>query len=219
MKKIFFDDKTYIWIKSLDLVKLKSEILRESYIVVDSKKDTVKTDGYGYREEWKQNINFIGKIDIKNNLDLIHQEGINACKEIYENDVKKEFNKINTDAWINIVRSKNPVQIQFKHEEIKGVDKFHTHTEINQSQKKFYPHYTFVYYIQMPDVMENEDGVLYIKGWNDKEYFIRPKEDELIIMPGSIPHAPNNAPKSTIDRIVMAGNVGFEFIKKEKSFI
>jgi cupin superfamily acireductone dioxygenase involved in methionine salvage len=71
----------------------------------------------------------------------------------------------------------------------------------------------------MPDVMEGEDGVLYFKGQNGKEYWVRPEEDDLIIMHGDMPHVPNRAPKSTVDRIVIAGNVGFEFIKKEKSLL
>jgi hypothetical protein len=71
----------------------------------------------------------------------------------------------------------------------------------------------------MPDVMEEEEGVLYFRGQNKQEYWIRPEEDDLIIMEGWMPHAPNNAPKSTIDRIVIAGNVGFEMIKKEKSLL
>ena len=85
--------------------------------------------------------------------------------------------------------------------------------------KSFVPDYTYVYYIQMPDVMEGEDGVLYFKGSDDKEYWIRPEEDDLIVMEGWMPHSPNNAPKSTIDRVVLAGNVGFDLIKKEKSLV
>jgi hypothetical protein len=38
-------------------------------------------------------------------------------------------------------------------------------------------------------------------------------------MDADMPHSPNNAPDSTIDRIVLAGNVGFEMIKKEKSLV
>ena len=79
--------------------------------------------------------------------------------------------------------------------------------------------YTFVYYIQMPNILEGEDGVLYFKGNNNKEYWILPEEDDLIIMPGYMPHAPNNAPKSKIDRIVLAGNIGFEYLKIKKSII
>ena len=71
----------------------------------------------------------------------------------------------------------------------------------------------------MPDVMNDEDGVLYFEGENKKEYWIRPEEDDLIIMEAHMPHAPSAAPNSTLDRIVIAGNVGFDFIKKEKSLI
>jgi cupin superfamily acireductone dioxygenase involved in methionine salvage len=71
----------------------------------------------------------------------------------------------------------------------------------------------------MPNVMNNEDGVLYFRSKNGKEYWVRPEEDDLIIMEGDMPHSPNNSPNSTIDRIVLAGNIGFEYIKKEKSVI
>ena len=217
MEKIFFDDSTYIWKTKLNYIKDKLLFLKEAYVVIESHPNT-KTDGYGYKEEWKQNIDFIGKINIETKLDEIIQIGINECKKLYETK-NTTYNKINTDTWINVVRSINPVQIQFQHTELKGIDKYHTHTDISKEMKSFFPNYTWVYYIQMPDVMDGEDGVLYFKGKNKKEYWIRPEEDDLIIMEGDMPHAPNNAPNSIIDRIVMAGNVGFDFIKKEKTLI
>jgi len=216
MEKIYFDESTFIWKTKLNLSSFKNQIISEAKDVIESLPD-VKTDGFGYKKE-KNNLNFIGDVKIENKLDEILQNGINLCKQIYVEE-GKIFNRINTDSWVNVVRSIDPVQIQFKHNELKGVDKFHVHTEINKQMESFVPTYTYVYYIQMPDVMEGEDGVLYFRGQNKKEYWIRPEEDDLIIMPGDMPHTPNNAPKSTIDRIVMAGNVGFEFIKKEKSLI
>jgi hypothetical protein len=217
METIYFDDTTYIWKTKLNRIDDKSLFLKEAYDVINSMPG-IKTDGFGYTN-YDNSINFIGEININKKLDEVVQLGINLCKELYTESNSNIFNRINTDSWINMVRSKNPVQIQFKHTEIKGIDKYHTHTEINKQQKSFVPNYTYVYYIQMPDIMNEEDGVLYFKGNNDKEYWIRPEEDDLIIMPGDMPHAPNNAPNSTIDRIVLAGNVGFEFIKKEKSLI
>ena len=217
MKKIYFDDTTFIWKTKLNLVKDKPILLKESYELIQSMPET-KFDGFAYRKVWNDNINFIGNITVQTALDKIMQIGINSCKELYD-EMGTPYNKINADAWVNMVRSKDPVQIQFKHDEIKGVDKYHTHTGINKEMKDFFPHYTYVYYIQMPDVMEGEDGVLYFRGHNKNEYWVRPEEDDLIIMSGDMPHAPNNAPKSTIDRIVLAGNVGFEFIKKDKSLI
>lgn len=217
MEKIYFDDSTYIWKTKLNLLSDKSILLKEANSIIDSQPD-IKTDGFAYKKEWKNDINFNGEITMQTKMDEIVQIGINHCKNLYK-ERNITYNKINIDVWVNVVRSINPVQIQFKHEELKGVDKFHTHTEINKETKSFIPHYTYVYYIQMPDVMDGEDGVLYFRGKNKKEYWIRPEEDDLIIMEADMPHSPNNAPNSTIDRIVIAGNVGFDYIKKEKSLI
>jgi hypothetical protein len=214
MEKIYFDDTTFIWKTKLNRIKDKESLLKEAYRVIDSMPD-IKTDGFGYKKEWNDNIDFTGEFTIQNGLDEICQLGVDMCKKIYNKDISLPVNKVNTDAWVNVVRSKDPVQENFHNEK----QKYHTHTEINKKMKSFVPNYTYVYYIQMPDNMEGEDGVLYFRGENKKEYWILPEEDDLIIMPGNMPHAPNNAPKSTIDRIVMAGNVGFEFIKKERSFI
>jgi hypothetical protein len=212
MEKILFDDTTYIWKTKLNRINDKPLFLKEAYSLIESQPNT-KTDGYGYKLEWNGNLDFIGEFKIETKLDEIVQIGINKCKEIY-NEKNISYNKINTDAWINMVRAKNPVQVNFHNGK-----KYHIHTDISDSMKQFIPNYTYVYYIQMPDVMNGEDGVLYFEGENKKEYWIRPEEDDLIIMDAHMPHAPNDAPNSTLDRIVMAGNVGFDFIKKEKSLI
>jgi len=217
MEKLYFDESTYIWKIKLNKLSDKDTLLKESNFVIESQPD-IKTDGFGYKKEWNNNINFTGEITIETKMDEIIQMGIDYCKDLYK-ERNVVYNKINTDAWVNVVRSTNPVQIQFKHEELKGVDKFHVHTDINKEMKSFIPHYTYVYYVQMPDVMNGEDGVLYFRGKNNKEYWIRPEEDDLIIMEADMPHSPNNAPNSTVDRIVVAGNVGFDYIKKEKSLI
>lgn len=219
IEKIYFDEETYIWKTNLKLNNYKNEILKEAYHIIDLQKNSAKDDAYAYKQVWKGDLDFDGIVNIENKLDLILHFGIDYCKKIYIQEVNTKFNKVNTDSWVNIVRSKNPVQIHFKHNEIKDVDKFHIHTEINKRMKSFVPNYTYVYYIQMPDIMEEEDGVLYFKNKNGNEYYIKPEEDELIIMEADMAHAPNNAPKSSIDRIVLAGNVGFEYIKKEKSLL
>ena len=217
MEKLYFDETTYIWKTKLNRTLDKSDLLVEATKVIESQPH-IKTDGFGYKKEWNGNLDFLGKFDIKTKMDEIVQIGIDECKKLYE-ERNVPYNKINTDAWVNVVRSINPVQLQFKHEELKGVDKFHVHTDINKEMQSFIPHYTYVYYVQMPDVMNGEDGVLYFRGVNKKEYWIRPEEDDLIVMEADMPHTPNNAPNSTIDRIVIAGNVGFDFIKKQKSLI
>jgi hypothetical protein len=71
----------------------------------------------------------------------------------------------------------------------------------------------------MPNNLKGDDGVLYIEGIEKKLYKILPKEDELIIFNADIPHGPNSAYNSTKDRIVLAGNVGFEYIKDKKTLL
>lgn len=212
MEKLYFDDVTSIWKTKLNRTEDKPFFLKEAYSVIESQPN-VKTDGFGYKKEWNENLDFVGEFKIETKLDEIVKIGINKCKEIY-NEKNIKYNKINTDAWVNVVRSKNPVQENFYSDK-----KYHIHTEINKGNKTFKPHYTYVYYIQMPDIMNGNDGVLYFLGKDNKEYWIRPEEDDLIIMEADVPHAPNNAENSTLDRIVMAGNVGFDFIKNQKSLI
>jgi hypothetical protein len=71
----------------------------------------------------------------------------------------------------------------------------------------------------MPDNLDGDDGVLFVKGLEDKIYSYLPKEGEIVIMDGNIYHVPNSAPNSTKDRVVVAGNVGFTFDKQTKSLI
>jgi hypothetical protein len=213
MEKIYYDDTTYIWKTKLNLINENQLFLKEANSIIKSQSYASILDAYPYRRESFESLNFIDSFKIERKMDEIYQTGINKCIEIYnENNIS--YNIINADGWVNVVRSKNPVQYSFH-----TIDKYHTHTEISKATGKFIPHYTWVYYIQMPDVMNDEDGVLYFKSIDGKEYSVKPEEDDLIIMEGNMPHSPNNAPQSTIDRIVLAGNVGFDYIKKEKTLI
>ena len=217
MEKIHFDDDTFIWKTKLNMINHKSQLLKEAESLIKSEPNN-KRGAYTYIPKSYLNLEFIGNIVIENEMDKILQIGINKCIEIAkEHDII--YNQINIDSWINVVLAKNPVQPEFTQKEDINIEKYHIHTDINDKLKLFKPTYTYVYYIQMPDVMHNDDGVLYFKGKNEKEYWIRPEEDDLIIMPADIPHSPNSAPDSTIDRIVFAGNVGFETLKKIKSLI
>lgn len=212
MEKISFDNSTYIWKTKLNMLDNKESLLKTFYKMEDFYRQFRDIDAYPYED------------GMDNEFDEIMNKGLELCESLYikTNNV---YNKFYADAWINVVRSKTPVQPSFVKEDneiyhlSKDDVKYHTHIEIKKKQKGFFPHYTWVYYIQMPDIMDGDDGALYIKGENDKDYWIRPEEDDLIIMEASLPHAPNNAPKSNIDRIVFAGNIGFEFTKLSKSII
>lgn len=205
MEKIFFDEKTYVWKTKLKLKEYKNILLDEAIKIIESNTDQNVNDSYSY----KNNLNFNETIKIEQELDSILQHGIDYCKTLYS----ENFNIINTNSWVNRVRCKNPTQPSFNQN---NDVMFHNHFEIHKS---FNVDYTYVYYIQMPNNLKDNDGVLYIEGINGKIHQILPEEDDLIIMKGDLPHAPALAYNSTIDRIVFAGNVGFDFVKKNKTFI
>jgi len=215
IEELLFGESTIIYRKRLpELTLHKKELLKKCEEVIE-KQPNVKTDGYAYLR-FRDVLEFDGKLEYTNVMDKVVQAGIDNCKELYK---KAEYNMIDTDAWVNVVRSQNPVQIQFKHEDLKDINKYHIHTDINEMNNQFRPDYTYVYYIQMPDNLQGEDGVLYFLDENNKEHYILPEEGDLIIMKADLPHAPNNAFNSSVDRMVLAGNVGFQNVKKLKSLI
>jgi hypothetical protein len=216
MEKIYFDDETYIWKTKFDISHMKDSVLEECLIIIKDMEDLKPTDTFRFFSEWKENIDFNGNFESTAKIHEIVKEGLNVCIELFNENIKLPYNKINTEAWINVVRAKNPKQKPFsKENEIV----MHNHTDLNHMSKVFRPDYTYVHYVQMPDNLEGNDGVLYIEGKDGIIYNILPKENDIIIMEGRVPHIPASARKSTKDRIVIAGNVGFEMIKKTNTLI
>ena len=222
INEIIFDKETSIWKTKLDLKKFKKEFIDICYEEIEFNKQ-IKTDGYIYKYHAKYKLgnsrweaSNSKEILINTDLDRVIEKSINISENIYINS-GNSWNIINSYCWINKIRSIKPVQYTFYKKNRN--EKFHTHTEISKKNDGFYPNYTWVYYIEMPNVIrENtDDALLYLKSKNGIEYSILPEEDDLIIMPGDMPHLPMNAPLATNDRIVLAGNVGFEMIKIKKT--
>ena len=139
-----------------------------------------------------------------NEIDEIEKKGIEICLEIEGN-----LSNINChyDTWVNRVRAKNPVQ---RFGAIVMGHPYHNHTEINKTMLRYKPKYTYIYYIQMPDNLQGDEGELVLKDVDGNVHSVLPKEGEFIIHESNIDHYPKEATKSTRDRIVVAGNVGFE---------
>lgn len=213
MKKNVYDDETYLYLDFLNFKDFKNELLTKCDEIIKNNPN-VTTDNYTYFTNYKK-LNYMGEIDIKNKIDEIIDYAIKSCIKIFNIEYNQKFNRIDADCWINVVRTKNPVQNNFKDPS----KKYHSHTLIEKKLGNFTPHFTWVYYIQMPDNLKDDDGVLFFLAKNNKECFILPKEDDFIVMPSELHHSPNHALSSTKDRIVLAGNVGFEYIKNNKSLI
>lgn len=208
--EIKYSETLSIWKSSFDTAN-KEKILLECYELIKSK-PKVNTDGYGYYMNDKLIYDDFLDIKTKNELDVLMVNGLNSCIGLYD----KHFNEIKTDVWVNVVKSKNPVQKNYRNN---GELVFHNHVDLNIANKLPPPFYTFVCYIQMPDNLEGDNGVLFMKDVDGTVYSILPNEGDILIMRGDLPHVPNYAPNSTKDRIVLAGSIRMDFSKIKKSLI
>jgi len=210
MEEIKFSPTLSIWKSEFD-IRNKDKLILECENLIKSK-PKVNTDGYAYYIN--NGLKYNGKIDIEiiNELDKILHYGIKSCIDIH----KKEFNEIKMDSWVNVVRAKNPVQKNYK---TSGELVFHNHVDLNILNKLPPPLYTFVCYIQMPNNLIKDDGVLFMEDIDKKIYSILPNEGDILIMKGDLPHVPNYALNSSLDRIVLAGSIRMDFSKLNKSLI
>lgn len=214
MEKICYDASTCIWKTKLKLSDYKEELLKEALEVIAGKSGVVDSYTYVYEKALDGTIDLLS-LETQSLFQKICNIGASLCKELYSQE-EAVYTDVMLSSWVNVVRGKDPRQPGFTKE---GNERYHKHTDINEKVGMFKPEYTFVYYIQMPDIMDNDDGVLYFLGENNTEYQIRPEEDDLIIMAGDVPHFPNNASNATLDRYVLAGNIGFEYTKKKKTLL
>jgi len=210
LEEINFSPTLKIWKTNFDKNKLDS--LQHLCKDIIEKNPQNKHDGYPTFFDKSIKTNKHIDLEINNELDYLRNFVSNICVDLYA----KPFTNIFLENWINVVRAKSPVQ---KNYDENNELIFHNHAEMNYNDEKRIPNYTFICYIQMPDNLENKDGVLFLKDVDKKVYSILPKDGDIIILKGDLPHVPNYALNSTKDRIVLAGNIGFWLRKIEKSII
>jgi len=211
MEKIQFDNTTFIW---------KSKLKFDSKSCIGWIQKRI-SNADEFENKWGVYSNLSELIKIPE-INLIAKKSINFVKSV--NQIEKEdlkYDDIKADMWLNIVKSKNPVQNTFDDNGVlkKGLEKYHSHKVLYEKNGGINPDWTWVYYIQMPEKLENDDGALYIMGENGKEYKYIPEVDDIVVMKGDVLHSPNTAPNSTKDRIVLAGNVEFSYTKKKNTII
>jgi len=205
IEEIKFSDTLTIW-KSKYEFKNKEQCILECNLYINKYLESFDhkiTDAYTYfiLNEFKNF--FYKKFTIQNELDEIVLSGINTIIDLHQKIYNKDYNKIYTDNWINVVKIKPMQKIWTKQNNLV----FHSHTDLNVKDDRIEPDFTYVTYIQMPNNLINNDGVLYMKDLEGEIFHYLPEEGDIIIMKGETEHVPNHAPKSTLDRIVMAGNV------------
>lgn len=213
MKQISFEDGVDLYITKLENTKLQSDVL-ENCISFLNTANYVPQDNYPYLNDWGS-FDFKKEMIPSNYIEEIIKICLNECVELGIKD-ELNFNKVNINAWINVVKTGKPKQNNFKYG---GDVKLHNHIDLQKIINSFYPEYTFVYYAQMPNNLSDTEGTLIVEGKNEKRYYYLPEEGEVVIMKSNLEHSPNHSPNSTKNRIVIAGNVGFESAKKISSLI
>lgn len=209
MEEIKFGENIIIWKTKYDF-KNKDIVIKDLYKQI-SMFPEIKTDAYPYYQSVFDTTSVFNE-KIEKELDEIRNFGINSCIDVYG---KKEYDKVITDIWVNIVRI-NPKQLNFLSDNNLI---FHSHVDLNKKVNKVIPHYTFVIYAQMPNNLSGEDGVLYLKDKNENVYHFLPEEGDCIIMDGDMLHVPAYAKNSTVDRVVLAGNVTLQKTKTNKTLL
>lgn len=209
IEELKFSDSLSIWRTKYEF-KNRDLVIENCYDIINNSPNN-KTDAYPYYEGIHQTTDYFD-VPFNNELEEIRNFGINSCVDVHN---KKNYEQIITDTWVNVVRI-NPVQINLnKDNELI----FHVHSELNKKIGRVIPNYTFVVYIQMPNNLVGEDGVLYFQDVDGKTYNYLPENGDCIIMDKDVPHVPGYAKKSTLDRVVLAGNVTFQTPKREKTLI
>jgi hypothetical protein len=204
IEEIKFSDSLTIWKARYEFKdRQKCIINATNYIKTYLENNKNTSDAYAYHilNEFK-NL-FYEKFNPQNELDEIVLSGIKTTIDLHQKIYDKVYNKIYMDSWINIVKINPQQKIWTRENDLI----FHKHTDLNREVGRMEPDFTFITYVQMPNNLSDTHGLLYMKDLDGKIFHYLPEEGDIIIMKGDIEHVPNHAPQSTIDRIVMAGNV------------
>jgi|11BtaG_2_1085332.scaffolds.fasta_scaffold40022_2 hypothetical protein len=204
MEKIVFSDTLTVWKTSFDLSNKKT-ILDESFKFIEDNPNVNPTkDLYTYFIDPKWKVEEYLNFEPSNGIEAVMLAGIKSTLCL----VDKAYDIIQTNIWINRVKKTNPIQPSYINKFI-----YHNHVDTNAGDGLPAPLYTFVSYIQMPDVVKEQEGKLLFKDIDDKVYSLLPAEGDTIIFNGFVPHAVNLAKDSNVDRIVIAGSIGIEKTK------
>jgi hypothetical protein len=181
-----------------------------------------------------ENINFEQLIkDIKLNIEInkstIRTRGLQSqiiiqtttLLNVYDKIMNKIFDLLNYSGE-NIYPHYSAQWVYISDKFQKGT-KYHHHIE-NNGFVNVKMDWTFVYYVQMPDNLKNNEGKLFFKTQSGFETSILPEVGDLIVFSSKLLHKPELNPNSDLERIVYAGNfvkLDYEtdYLKNKKTII
>jgi hypothetical protein len=91
---------------------------------------------------------------------------------------------------------------------------FHTHNDLIEGDGRIETDWTFCLYIQIPTNIDNDEGKICFLDEKKKEHLFLPCEGDIFLFPANLLHTPKLTKRAEIDRIVYAGNISLQPLKK-----
>jgi len=172
--------------------------LTQANEIIKAQEVAATNDGYSYiHGDWDKRLDGWGP------LGYTVEAGINECLKLFGS----RYNSVWQETWINIVR---PVRRQWTNR--------HNHVEMNRELGKPIPTYTWIYYMQMPNNLSGDEGKLEYEDENGVHKYL-PNVGDLVILRGDQWHSIYSNPNSTLNRIVIAGNVSITNTKQTNTLM
>lgn len=91
----------------------------------------------------------------------------------------------------------------------------HTHEHLESSNRtKLKTQWTYVFYIQIPSNLKKGEGDIIFKTEDGNLHTFVPKENDILIFSGELPHIAMPTQSASIDRMVYAANINLDFTCK-----
>lgn len=107
----------------------------------------------------------------------------------------------------------------YKQDKVKKVEYYHKHIYTTQLPYSNFVapilnDWTFVFYLQIPNDLTGEEGMIFFKPDDNEPYKYLPKEGDFIIFPGDLSHMVKSNNNSKMDRLSICGNISFNVPKR-----
>lgn len=193
---------------NIDVYKAKTEFINDEKLLAEIypiKRYLFHDLEYNDEKLHLPGIQMTSDYMMSDELTSIKKKGYDLCKSIYEieNPNRTIYGGLQT-SWIYLSTPSNPIS------------HYHDHIIFSPKEIGIQTHYTWIYYIQVPDNCTGEEGHIFFKpphlkyNNNDEGAFsFFPEQGCLYMWDAEIPHRPELSPNSTIDRVVIAANVNF----------
>jgi hypothetical protein len=88
---------------------------------------------------------------------------------------------------------------------------YHKHIQLSPLYPQYITDVAWVYYLQLPNNLNENEGKLLFKDEYGNEVALMPELGYIYAFPGGLEHRPESTTQSTIDRIVAVGNIKFNW--------